>query len=253
MQPFPWKTFTPHFLPPQHVSWKSFQRELTRAHQALALYQHPVSSLALAREAIDSLYPIRVSPQRFLHSPRLKKYAPILHYQQALKNALCRTKHRPITKALLCRLHAKIKQGELPANKLGTYRQEPNWIGPEGKGPEEAYYFPPSEKLIPSLMNNLISYTNSQEKDPLVHIAIIIAQLLIIHPYIDGNGRVARMLIPILLIQHGFPPLFLSTYFKRHRLKYFHRLYAITSERAWEEWILFFLKGISSTIKNPEK
>ena len=249
MDPFPWKTHTPHKLPLKKIAWHSFQNELIRAHLSLSNYRSLSLSAKITQEAIDSLYPIKASSKQFLKSPRLKKFEPIRNYQSAFKNAYRTIHKRPINKNFLCELHAKIKQGELGPSQLGTYRKEPNWIGPEGKGPEQAYYFCPSPHIIEPCMKNLIDYCKKDDKDPLVQIAIVTAQLLIIHPFIDGNGRIARMLIPLLLSKKGLPPVFLSHYFKKHRLKYFQYLYDITSENAWEKWIIFFLKGISSQAK----
>lgn len=96
-------------------------------------------------------------------------------------------------------------------------------------------------------MDNLIKYAHQREKDPLVQLAIFFAQLLIIHPFMDGNGRVARICIPLFLYKKKLiaaPIFYMSPYFKRHRLSYFTKLYEISDEDKWEEWIEFFLKGI---------
>ena len=96
-------------------------------------------------------------------------------------------------------------------------------------------------------MRKLNAYVNKKEKDPLVQLAIYFAQLLIIHPFMDGNGRLARSLVPIFLYKKGListPRFYLSAYFKRHRLEYFKRLYMISKKKDWEGWIRFFLQGI---------
>ncbi len=101
-------------------------------------------------------------------------------------------------------------------------------------------------------MENLLHYCNQIDPFPLVQIAIAFAQFLIIHPFMDGNGRVARILIPLLLYKKNllpYPLLFLSRYFKDHRLTYFRQLFAITEKQQWEQWILFFLKGIAREAK----
>lgn len=96
-------------------------------------------------------------------------------------------------------------------------------------------------------MENLLQYMRKQEADPLVQLAIAFAQLLIIHPFMDGNGRVGRVMIPLFTYKKGVtskPILHLSRYFKKHRLAYFEKLFAITTNKMWEEWIRFFLKGV---------
>ena len=97
------------------------------------------------------------------------------------------------------------------------------------------------------MMQDLLRYCRRREKDPLLHLALIFAQLLIIHPFMDGNGRVARILIPLFLYRKKVLPLplfFMSRYFRRHRLSYFQNLYKTTEENQWESWIVFFMKGV---------
>jgi Fic family protein len=103
-------------------------------------------------------------------------------------------------------------------------------------------------------MRNCLAYCNRKTQDPLVQIAIVIAQLLIIHPFMDGNGRVARILATLLIYKKGLlaqPVLFLSSYFQAHRKTYIRKLYEITEKGKWEEWILFFLKGVKQQAKKP--
>ncbi|MGE5195928.1 MAG: Fic family protein, partial [Anaerolineae bacterium] len=102
-------------------------------------------------------------------------------------------------------------------------------------------------KKMPRYLDNLKKYLHYKEKDPLVQLAIFFAQLLIIHPFMDGNGRVARALIPFFLYKKNIvstPLFYLSAYFKRYRLQYFEKLFSISSKNEWEEWIRFFLKGV---------
>ena len=97
------------------------------------------------------------------------------------------------------------------------------------------------------MMQELLLYCRRRERDPLLHLALIFAQLLIIHPFMDGNGRLARVLIPLFLYRKKVIPLplfFMSSYFRRHRLRYFQNLYKTTEENQWESWIVFFMKGI---------
>jgi Fic family protein len=158
-----------------------------------------------------------------------------------------RKKKQPLTLALFCNLHRKILSETKSTKEAGKFRTQQNWIGPEGCSREEGYFFPPPFKLVPKYMQNLKHYINSKEKDPLVQLAIFFAQLLIIHPFMDGNGRLARRLIPIILHKKEVlsRPLFeMEGYFKKNRGKYFEKLFQISTNNDWEGWICFFLEGI---------
>lgn len=155
---------------------------------------------------------------------------------------------RRISLRLLCQVHERIFQGcRISPADIGKFRNRQNWIGPEKKGIEEAYFYPPDLTHLKQGLKNLQTYLNSEKEDPLVQLAIWFAQLLILHPFMDGNGRVARLMIPLFLYQKKVidkPLFFMSHYFKKHRLAYFHKLYLISTKSRWEEWILFFLRGI---------
>jgi len=148
----------------------------------------------------------------------------------------------------LRQIHKKIKQGlEKSQSDIGRYRKDQNWIGPKGCPLEEAYFYPPPPREVSRYMNNLEQFIQYSDQEPLIKLAIYFAQLLIIHPFMDGNGRVARMVIPHFLYQNQIsstPLFYMSCFFKRHRLEYFERLYEITAHGNWEGWIRFFLKGM---------
>ena len=165
------------------------------------------------------------------------------HAHPTLLRLAERHAHKPFTLALLKKMHRALK----PVKDVGRFRKRQNWIGPEGGSIEEAYYLPPKFERVPALMDNLKKYLNSKEKDPLIQLAIFVAQLLIIHPFMDGNGRIARALIPMILCKKKMtraPLFFMSAYFHRHRLQYFEKLFQISKNNDWEGWIRFFLKGI---------
>lgn len=154
---------------------------------------------------------------------------------------------QPFTLTLLRKMHRTIMKGSLPSGDIGRFRQRQNWIGPKGGSIEEAFFLPPRFEIVPEYMENLKSYINSKEKDSLVQIAIFFAQLLIVHPFMDGNGRLARALVPWLLCKKGLtsaPHFSLDNYFKKHRMKYFEKLNRISENNDWEGWIRFFLEGI---------
>jgi Fic family protein len=183
-----------------------------------------------------------------------KDFEEIVHYYQALDLV---SDYKGISKKLILSLHETIKKGRYGLKqKPFFFREHQNWIGKEGCLKEEAYFFPPAPHEIKKLMSNLILYINSPNEHPCIQLAIAFAQFLIIHPFMDGNGRVARAMIPFFFKKKkmtDYPILFLSEYFQKYRLDYFHKLYFITHANAWEDWIEFFLKGIIFSIERLKK
>lgn len=258
--------FTPSRHFPSRLNQNAFAAELQRAKRSLKKYAERLAhfspplkflTLLLPLEAVASLssQKIRCSLKQAL-APSLvsrkqkNKLNPIIQYTQALQ-WIC--KHRPsINKTTICTLHKKIKRDSSAKADVGCLRKKQNWIGPMGCKMDEAYFYPPAPKFVPGLMQNLFDYCRVQEEDPLVQLSLFFAQLLIIHPFMDGNGRIARLLIPLFLYQKKQIPLpffFMSRYFKRHRVRYFQTLYLTTEKNQWEGWIQFFLKGISIEAK----
>jgi len=262
------KTCIPNELPLSALKWESFADLLGRAHAVLSRYDAVISSIKNPKavfslfttlEILSSLQSQKVhltlkellevqagSVDPFKkHSKEIKK---VMNYRLALAEAAKNINARGISFSLLCKIHGIIKQDAKEKRKeVGTFRKWQNWIGKEGCKIEEAYFYPPDVKSLHQYMVNLKKYFSYKEKDPLVQIAIFFAQMLIIHPFMDGNGRVARALIPFLFCKKkllSVPLFYLSSYFKRHRLDYFHKLFTITSEGDWENWIRFFLEGI---------
>ncbi len=233
------KPFRPNTFPPRRLRTSYFVKYLTTANELLKEYHVPSKQRArlVTRESIAST-----------RSKSMKKYVA---YQNALNWAMKNTK-RPISKKMICTIHAKIKEKTAQPYDVGRYRNRQNWIGPEGCTIDEAYFYPPAAEEVEGLMRQLIAYGKKEEKEPLLQLALFFAQLLLIHPFMDGNGRVARILIPIFLTQKNIlksPYFFMSCYFLKHRLGYFQSLFNLRNAGHWEEWIVFFLKGIISELK----
>lgn len=135
----------------------------------------------------------------------------------------------------------------MTTRESGCVRTHQNWIGPTGCRMEEAFCYPPAHRYVLPYLKKLERYAESKDGDPLVQTAIAFAQFLVIHPFMDGNGRVARLLIPLLLYKKGLtskPLFYMSAYFQKHRKEYFDRLLALSKEHDWEGWVVFFLKGV---------
>ena len=163
----------------------------------------------------------------------------------------------PISVRLLCDAHRLLLDGVRGSGKQpGELRRSQNWIG--GTRPGNAVFVPPPPESVATLLSELerfIHYDNSK-LPPLVKIALVHAQFETIHPFLDGNGRIGRMLIAALLESWGLlsePLMYLSGYLKEHQSEYYRRLSAIRTEGDWESWIMFFLEGIATASANAEK
>lgn len=158
----------------------------------------------------------------------------------------------PLSMRLLNEAHARLMQGERGADKLpGEVRRSQNWIG--GTRPGNAAFVPPPPNRLPALLSDFERYLHTEDDLPfLIRVGILHVQFETIHPYLDGNGRIGRLLI-MLLLEHGrllsAPLLYLSLFFKRHREEYYQRLAAVRTDGDWEGWTSYFLEAVS-TIAN---
>jgi Fic family protein len=263
------KPFHPNAFPPRQLSKSSFASTLKKANNHLAKYnaflQQSPSPQRLFSGLIDLESIASVQSQRvktdveellcFLNGKHKKKN-PKLQLASNYRDALiwaCKNRGKsPLSKELICKIQKKAKHKTTLPMDAGAYRNRQNWIGAEGCTIEEAYFYPPAASEVEGLMKELLRYAKKKEKEPLLQIALFFAQLLIIHPFMDGNGRAARILIPIFLCQKrvlSFPLLMMSRYFQKYRLRYFHDLFQLREANQWEEWVLFFLKGVIYEIK----
>lgn len=156
----------------------------------------------------------------------------------------------PISTRLLCEAHRYLMQGVRGQHKMpGEIRRRQNWIG--GNHPQQARYVPPPQQQLPTLLSELETYMHSDDNLPaLVRVALLHVQFETIHPFLDGNGRVGRLLITLLLKHWGLlsePLLYLSLFFKRNRTEYYDRLNAVRIKGDWEGWLRYFLRGVAET------
>ncbi len=174
----------------------------------------------------------------------------IINYRKALREAEEELRTRPFNLNLLLRLHSTLLDSVRGRNKgRGSFRVEQNWIGAPGSTMEQAEFVPPApgQNLIDALYN-WESYYHSDRPDALVQLAVIHAQFEILHPFLDGNGRLGRILVPIFLYEKKLlsrPIFYLSGFFENNRDIYVDRLRSIgAAEDAWNRWIAFFLGGV---------
>lgn len=163
----------------------------------------------------------------------------------------------PISVRLLCEAHGRLLDGARGAGKQpGALRQSQNWIG--GTRPGNAMFVPPPPEQVPALLADMERFIHDTATPlpPMVRVALIHAQFETIHPFLDGNGRIGRLLIAALFEHWGLlsePLMYLSSYLKQHQAEYYRRLSAIRSEGDWEGWVRFFLEGVATAAADAEK
>lgn len=163
----------------------------------------------------------------------------------------------PISVRLLCDAHRLLLDGARGAGKQpGELRRSQNWIG--GARPGRAAFVPPPPDQVPGLLADLERFIHDPEPalPPLVRVALVHVQFETIHPFLDGNGRIGRLLIAALLEQWGLLPeplVYLSGYLKQHQAEYYRRLSAVRTEGDWEGWVGFFLDGVETAATDAER
>lgn len=184
------------------------------------------------------------------HAETRVDVAEIINYIAAMNHGLSRLPTLPVSRRLLCEVHRvlmrKVRGGE-PHKTPGEFRRSQNWIG--GGSPATARFVPPPHELVGDSFANLEGFLHDPEPmSPLIKAGVAHAQFETIHPFLDGNGRIDRLLITFWLVEQGIlekPLLYTSLYFKEHREEYVDRLQAIRDDGAWEEWLVFFLDGVA--------
>lgn len=177
--------------------------------------------------------------------------AEVLNYVDALQEGLRLLSELPVCNRLLRRVHDVLMRdarGGGSPKTPGELRRSQNWIG--GTSPRDARFVPPPVDDMKSAMADLEKYLNADKATPLlIEIGLVHAQFETIHPFLDGNGRLGRLLITFLLAARGVlskPLLYLSHYFKKNRDDYYARLQAVRTAGDWEGWLSFFLGGIAA-------
>jgi Fic family protein len=184
---------------------------------------------------------------RALPAPDVKEVA---NYVRAMEYGLERLKQFPLSLRLMRELHGKLMEG-VRGEELtpGEFRKSQNWIGPLGCTLMDATFVPPPVPEMKDALDKLERYLHSKSLlPPLVRMALVHYQFEAIHPFLDGNGRIGRLLISLLLSHEGLllqPLLYLSAYFEWNRQEYYRLLLSVSQAGSWSEWIEFFLKGVA--------
>ncbi len=174
----------------------------------------------------------------------------VLNYVKALEYGLERLKTLPVSLRLIRELHERLMAGVRGEHATpGEFRRTQNWIGPPGCTLNDATFVPPPPADMHQAMDALEKYLHRDDVyPPLLCLGMVHYQFEAIHPFVDGNGRIGRLLLSLLLVQWDLLPLpllHLSAYFHRHRQTYYDLLLEESEGGAWREWLLFFLRGVA--------
>jgi len=190
-------------------------------------------------------------PEEEIDPERRDDWKEVNNYIDALNQARASLDQLPFSLRMLCQAHATLMTGVRGETKLpGEFRRSQNWIG--GSNPGNARFVPPSHENVHDLMGDLENFAHNDDLHlpPLIRAAILHYQFETIHPFLDGNGRIGRLLIPLYLISSGIlhaPVLYLSDYLERNREEYYQRLTLAREDHDIAGWLHFFLDGVAET------
>jgi len=181
----------------------------------------------------------------------------VLNYRRAMHRAEQLLRKLPICQRVICEAHKVLLSGVRGHNKApGEYRRVPNWIGPPGCKMEEAKYVPISAEKLPDAMSKWEKYVHSEAPDRLVQLAVLHAEFEALHPFLDGNGRLGRMLVPLFMWQieliHA-PMFYISSFFEKNRDAYYDRLTLVSKNGDWTGWCKFFLEAVQAQAEDNHK
>ena len=181
--------------------------------------------------------------------------ADVVNYIRATEFALRRRAELPLCNRLIREIHGVLMEGVRGQEKYpGEFRRTQNWIGGAGSTLKNARYIPPNVEDMNAAMSALEAYMNAEEAlDPLIRTALIHYQFETIHPFLDGNGRVGRLLITLFLMEKHLlsaPALYISYFLKQNRIEYYDRMSEVRRTGNYEQWILFFLRAIAESAED---
>jgi len=198
----------------------------------------------------SSLQDLLAAEADVLGAERPRDVAEVVNYVRAMNYGLARLASLPVSVRLIREIHAELLRGARGSHLTpGELRRTQNWIGPAGCTLGNATFVPPPPHEVASALGALETFLHREDDLPLlVKIGLAHSQFETIHPFLDGNGRVGRLLVTFLLCERGVlvkPVLYLSHFFKRHRQEYYERLQAVRESGDFEGWLGFFLRGLA--------
>lgn len=259
-----YKSFVPSPLPPELMMDKEIIDLVIKANKKLAVLETMAShipnvdlfvSMYVRKEALlssqiegtqatleDVLDPM-------IEANTNRNVADVVNYIKATEFAVARLKELPLCNRLIKETHAVLMAGVRGQEKSpGEFRISQNWIGGAGSTIKNARYIPPAPEDMVEAMSDLEKYMNREDDmDVLMRAALIHYQFETIHPFLDGNGRVGRLLITLFLLQNGAlttPALYISYFLKRNRIEYYDRMTEVRQKDNYEQWVKFFLLAV---------
>ncbi|MBI2246638.1 MAG: Fic family protein [Armatimonadetes bacterium] len=277
LQPQGYQAFVPEPLPPlPPVEIEPLSGILSRADQALGrldgvslILPNPDFFVALyvRREAvlssqIEGTQSTLEDLLTFEADPKASRVPydvqEVVRYVRAMNYGLGRLETLPLSLRLIREIHAELLRGVRGGTRQpGEFRKNQNWIGPPNTPIAQATFVPPPPNEMNEALNNLEQFLNAESDLPaLILCGLAHAQFETIHPFLDGNGRIGRLLITFLLVRKAVlsrPLLYLSHYLKRHRDEYYARLMRVRDAGDWEGWLTFFLGGVAETAEEATR
>ncbi len=174
----------------------------------------------------------------------------VINYVKAIQYALKRSERLPLCCRLIREIHEVLMENVRGQDKTpGEFRHSQNWIGPANCSLKDARYIPPNVEDMQTAMSDLEKYVNENvDYDPLIRVALIHYQFETIHPFLDGNGRIGRLLILLYLMEQGLlakPVIYISYFLKKNQIEYYDRISEVRRTGNFEQWIRFFLEAVS--------
>ena len=181
--------------------------------------------------------------------------ADVVNYVQATNYAIERLEALPLCNRLIREIHSKLMQGVRGQDKNpGEFRTSQNWIGASNCSLKDARYIPPNKEDMLIAMSELEKFMNENEDyDALIRIALIHYQFETIHPFLDGNGRVGRLMILLYLLEQkllSLPVIYISYFLKKNQIEYYDRISEVRRTGNYEQWVIFFLEAVSAAAKD---
>ncbi|RMD58167.1 Fic family protein [Candidatus Parcubacteria bacterium] len=277
-QPAGYRAFYPASLPPEPPAKieGNLRTLLSQADRALGRLDGSITTLPnpdlfimmyVRKEAVlssqiegtqSSLQDVLAAEAKVFSDTTPRDVDEVINYVRAMNYGLARLRALPVSVRLIREIHQVLLENVRGRHATpGELRRSQNWIGPSGCTIAEATFVPPPPNIVPEALGQLERFLHTEDDLPLlIKIGLAHAQFETIHPFLDGNGRIGRLLITFLLTERGVlqkPVLYLSHYFKRHRQAYYDHLQNIRDTGDWESWLAFFLKGVAEVSNQAAK
>lgn len=265
-------------FPPTAVDWKALIPLIGPTSAAIARYDGVLAAIPNAdlllspltsQEAVLSssiegthatmgeVLSLEAGAEELLPTERRGDIFEVFNYRAAMREAQSMLRDLPLSQRVVCAAHRVLMAGVRGGDKgPGEYRRIPVWIGPDRHDPSTARYLPINAAELPAAMGAWEKYLHAEEPDRLVQLAVMHAEFESLHPFLDGNGRVGRMLIPLFLWQRGLirePLFYMSSYFEANRGAYYDGLLSVSRDKDWTGWCRYFLEALRTQAEANHK